>query len=119
MKKFVLFISLLTATVCFAGTRDWKDAIVIDSKETRVSGPLVNDSTIIRYTIESYDTVYVLEYSFHPTSTASSPNQHGKNSEPNMAVNVPTKIAVEGRHAYVLDSTGAEVKMHVVKKMKK
>jgi hypothetical protein len=119
MKKCAGLLLLLFATLCFAKTRDWKDAMVIDATETKVSGPLVNESNIMHYTIETYDTVYILEYSYHPLSSSDSPGQHGKNSAPNMAVNVPTKIAVEGKHAYVLDSTGAEVKMHVLKKSRK
>lgn len=113
MKKFgLLLLTMLIATACLAKTRNWKPAAVIGISETALSGPLVRASNILHYTIETDDMVFFLDYSYHP-------DQHSKNSPPGVAVNSVTKIAVEGKHAYILDNSGSEVKMHIVKKMKK
>ena len=54
----------------------------------------------------------LLDYSFHPSS-----GKHG--SVPGFPVSFVSKIAIEGKHAYMLDNTGAEVKMRIVKKTMK
>ena len=118
MKKSAGLLILLVATVCFARTRDWKAAAVIGVSESSVSGPLLRSSTTVHYMIETDDMVLLLDYTYHPSAKASS-DEHSKNSPPSLAVNVTTKIAIEGRHAYILDNTGTEVKMHIVKKTTK
>ncbi len=118
MKKYAALILLLVATTCFARTRDWKPATVIDLSETKVSGPLLRDTITLHYTVETYDTIYFLEYNFHPLSSGDTTGQHNKNSAPGVVVNSETKIAIEGKHAYVLDNTGVEVKMHILRKAK-
>jgi hypothetical protein len=119
MKKLAALLLLLLATACFAHTRQWRAATVIGATETNVSGPLIRETSTMHYTVETEDMVLSLDYSYHPTTKEASPDQRGKNAPPSLAVNLPTKIAIEGRHAYILDSTGAEVKMHIVKKLKK
>jgi hypothetical protein len=117
MKKSAGLLLLLVATVCCAKTRDWKPGTVIDVSETSVSGPLIPSSNIMHYTVETDVWILFLDYSYHPSSKTSSPDS--KNSPPRVAVNVAIKIAIEGRHAYVLDETGKEVKLHITKRMKK
>jgi hypothetical protein len=122
MKKTAAFLFLLLAPLTFARTRDWKLAAVKGTSETNVSGPLIRETTTIHYTVETDDLILFLEYSYHPSSKASSEDEHSKpdkHSPPRLAVNLPTKIAIEGHHAYILDDTGAEVKMHILKKIKK
>lgn len=119
MKKSATLLLLLAATVCFAHTRDWKGAMVIGATETNVSGPLIRESSTMHYTVETEEMVLYLDYSYHPSTKEASPDQRGKNAPPSIAVNFPTKIAIEGRHAYILDSAGKEVKMHITKKMRK
>lgn len=103
----LLSLSLLLATASLANTRNWKEARVIDSSETDVSGELHGSKHTMHYTIETEDRLYFLDYTYKP-------NQHS--TPPTIAVNVMTKIAIEGHHAYVLDSTGKEVKFQIVKK---
>lgn len=110
MKKWAVLLLMLVATVSSARTRDWKIATVIGIDEKNVSGPLVRETHTMHYTVETEDMVFLLNYSFHPS---------GNNSAPLLAVNAITKIAVAGRHAYILDNAGAEVKMHIVRKSRK
>jgi hypothetical protein len=42
-------------------------------------------------------------------------NSHG----PNIPLDVPTKIAIEGKRAYILDANAREVKLHIAKKTAK
>jgi hypothetical protein len=100
---------MLLATPSLATTRAWKTARVIDTSETDVSGGLRDAKNTIHYTIETDLGIYVVDYAYQP-------GKHGKSGAPNIAVNVVTKIAIEGRHAYILDVTGREVKLHIVKK---
>jgi hypothetical protein len=111
MSKFRLlsFISLLFATATLANTRDWKPAVVINLTETDVTSEFRIPKNTMHYTIETDQMVYFADYAYKPT-------QQSRDSVPEIAVNVPIKIAVEGRSAYVLDVTGREVKLHIVKK---
>jgi hypothetical protein len=119
MKKVAAILLLLFATMCFARTRQWRAATVIGATETNVSGPLIRETSTMHYTVETEDMVLSLDYSYHPNTKEASPDQRGKNAPPSLSVNLPTKVAIEGRHAYILDSAGAEVKMHIVKKLNK
>ena len=119
MKKSAGLLLLLAATACLGRTRDWKPAKILSVSETNVSGPLIRETSTMHYTIETEDLVLFLDYSYHPSGKTPSPDQHNKNGPPGMAENGITKIAVEGRHVYVVDNTGAEVKMHITKKVKK
>jgi hypothetical protein len=108
MKLFrPLLLALLLASTSLANTRTWKEARVVDSSETDVSGELHGSKHTMHYTIETEDRLYFLDYTY--TS-----NQHA--TPPTIAVNVMTKIAVEGHHAYLLDAAGKEVKFQIVKK---
>ena len=110
MKRLrILVVMLLAATVCVAA-RAWKDAMVINVSETEISSGARGDKNVMHYTVETEDTVYFLDYSYNP--------DHKDSHAPDLAVNVRTKIAVDGRSAYLIDANGAEVKLHVVKKKK-
>ena len=110
MKKFrLLLLTMLAATASLANTREWKTARVVDASETDVSGEVRGKRNIMHYTIETDDMIYFVDYTYKA-------GQHSNNRAPNIAVNVLTKIAVEGKHAYILDVTGREVKLHIVKK---
>ncbi len=113
MRKFpILAVMLLFATACVANTRPYKDAIVINVSETDISGAARSDKNVMHYTVETADMLYFLDYAYSPAG-------HNNNHPPNLAISVPVKMAVEGKSAYILDSTGAEVKLHVTKKTKK
>ena len=119
MKKSPALLLFLFATLCFANTRNWKSASVLSISETNVSGPLVRETSTVHYTVETDDFVLFLDYSYHPKGTAPPTDPHSKNAPPSIAMSVTTKVAIEGHHAYILDTTGSEVKMHIVKKTKK
>jgi hypothetical protein len=111
-KLSVLLLTLLFAVASLAKTRDWKIAKVEMSSETEVSSKLGGQKDIIHYTIETEDMLYFAEYSFKPG--------HGTDSHaPGIVLDEPTKIAIEGSHAYVLDVAGNEVKLHITRKAKK
>jgi hypothetical protein len=114
MKKLSLVIlALLFVTAASsAKNRLWKPAKVEVTSETDVSSKLLGDKNTMHYTIETEDMIYFVEYSYNP-------DRHTDSHGPAVAVNELTQIAVEGRHAYVLDVTGKEVKMHISKKVKK
>ncbi len=110
MKKLCLLMAMLVvATVSLANTRDWKLARIVDSSETAVSGELRGKRNTMHYTIETEDRVYFADYTYKP-------DQHNNNRPPDIAANIVTKVAIEGRTAYVLDVNGKEVKLHIVKK---
>jgi len=113
MKKFwLLMATMVIATASLANTRDWKLARVVDASETAVSGELRGKRNTMHYTIETDDMIYFVDYSYKP-------GQHDNSGAPDIAVNVVTKIAIEGKSAYILDVTGREVKLHIVKKTAK
>jgi hypothetical protein len=112
MKKFRLLVLTMTlAMAALAEAREWKTARVVDSTETDVSSKAWGEKSTIHYTIETDDMIYFAEYSYKP-------GQRG-NHVPDLAVTELTKIAIEGRHAYILDVAGKEVKMHITKKTSK
>jgi hypothetical protein len=113
MKKFrLLMLLLLVAAASLAKTREWKTAKILDTSETDVSGKMWRDKNTLHYTIETDDMIYFVEYSYKP-------GEHGDSHAPNIAVTELTKIAIEGRHAYILDVSGKEVKLHIVRKTAK
>jgi hypothetical protein len=113
MKKFrLLMMLLMVATASLAKTREWKTAKIQDSSETDVSGKMWHEKKTLYYTIETDDMIYFVEYSYKP-------GEHSDSGAPNIAVTELTKIAIEGRHAYILDVTGREVKLHIVRKTAK
>ena len=114
-----LLLLMLAVTLSGAKTRDWKDAKVTDVSETIVSVASWGDTNIRHYTIETDDMVYVLDYAYNPAVKAPWPGQHSKNRAPDVTVNAKTKIAIEGKDAYILDDTGREVKLPIAKKIKK
>jgi hypothetical protein len=113
MKKlWLLMLTLLLATTSLAKTRDWKTAKIEATSETNVSWKLWGEKTTMHYTIETEDMIYFADYTFKP-------GQHSDSHPPNISVNALTKIAIEGRNAYVLDVAGKEMKLHIVRKTKK
>lgn len=105
----ILLITLCLATVLTANTRDWKEAVVINVTETDVTGELRAPKNTMHFTIETVDTIYFADFVYKP-------GDRNNGSAPDVAVNEPTKIAVEGKHIYILDGKGKELKLHIVKK---
>jgi hypothetical protein len=111
-KLSLLLLTLLLAVASLAKTRDWKIAKLEISSETDVSSKLGGQKDTIHYTIETENALYFAEYSFKP-------GEHADSHAPNIVLDAPTKIAIEGSHAYVLDIAGNEVKLHITRKAKK
>jgi hypothetical protein len=113
MKKVrLLLLTMVLAIAYLAEAREWKTATVVNSSETDVSGKLIGEKNTIHYTIETDDMIYFADYTYKPS-------QHSDSHPPDIAVTVSTKIAIAGRHAYILDVNGKEVKLHITKKMSK
>ena len=120
MRRFrLLLLTMMVATASLAKTREWTTARVVDVSETDVSGEVRGEKNTTHYTIETDDMIYVLDYAYNPAVKAPWPGQHSKNRAPDVTVNAKTKIAIEGKDAYILDDTGREVKMPIAKKTKK
>ncbi len=109
MKKYTALILLLLAIACFAKTREWKSAKVIDVSATDVHKALGGATHIMHYTVETDDVVYLLDYAC----------KHDINRAPDVTASAITKIAIDGNHAYILDTAGKELKMRIVKQTKK
>jgi len=108
-KLFLLILPLCLATASFANSRAWIEAVVINVSETDVTSELRAPKNTMHYTIETVDTIYFADFAFKP-------GERKDGTAPDIAVNEPTKIAVEGKHVYILDGKGKEVKLHITKK---
>ena len=114
MKKLRLLVPILTlfvATTSLAKSRDWKTARVEANSETDVSWKVWGEKKTLHYTIETDDMIYFADYTFKP-------GQHSDSHPPNI-LNALTKVAIQGRNAYVLDVAGKELKLHIARKTKK
>jgi hypothetical protein len=112
MKKFsLLMLALFVATASPANSRHWKMAKVELTSETDVSSKLLGEKNTVHYTIETENMIYFAEYTFKPSHT----NSH----VPDVTANTFSKVAIEGRHAYILDTTGKEVKLHISRRLSK
>lgn len=111
-RSSLLLAAILLATICSANARNWKAARVINSSVTEQTGGFKGDTNTLHYTIETDDAIYFVDYAYKP-------GQHGGSGAPDIAVTTMTKIAVEGKTAYIVDVNGREVKLHVTKKQTK
>jgi hypothetical protein len=113
MKKLMLLmLTMLIANASLAKSREWQTGTIVLTSENDVSWPLWGEKNTLHYTIETSDRIYFVEYTYKPS-------QHNNGHAPNIELNAPTKIAVEGKHAYLLDANGREVKLHIIKKTSK
>ncbi len=113
MKNLLLLVlAMLIATASLANSREWQTGTIVLTSENDVSWPLWGEKNTLHYTIETSAMIYFVEYTYKPS-------QHNNSHAPNIALNMPTKIAIEGKHAYMLDGNGREVKLHIVKKTAK
>ncbi|MGB7284540.1 MAG: hypothetical protein WBE13_19905 [Candidatus Acidiferrum sp.] len=110
MKKLRFLILMLFFATSSLAARHWRTAEIEQTSETTVSWKLWGDKTTIHYTIETEDMFYFAEYTFKP-------GQHHDSEPPKIEMSTQAKIAIEGSHAYVIDVTGKEVKLHIVRKV--
>jgi hypothetical protein len=112
MKKLSFLMSmLLVLTASPANSRQWKMAKVELTSETDVSSKLLGEKNTVHFTIETEDMIYFAEFTFKPG--------HSNSRVPDVTANTFSKVAIEGRHAYLLDTTGKEVKLHITRKLSK
>ena len=112
MKKLSLFtLMLLVFTASPANSRQWKMAKVELTSETDVSSKLLGEKNTVHFTIETEDMIYFAEFTFKPG--------HSNSRVPDVTANTFSKVSIEGRHAYLLDATGKEVKLHISRKLSK
>jgi len=119
MRRYIGLLLILVASSCLAKAREWKAATVKDVSESVVSAAAWGDTNIMQYTIETDDMIYVLEYAYNPAVKMPWHGQHSRKRAPDVTVNAKTKIAIEGKDAYILDDMGKEVKLPILKKTKK
>jgi hypothetical protein len=117
MKNIALALAILWATTASAKPHEWKNARVVSVETTVVSMAAWGDTNTIHYKIETDDMTYVLEYVFNPAVKAPWPGQHSRTRSPNLTVNGKTKIAIDGRDAYILDDDGRDVKLPIASKI--
>ena len=109
MKKFSVLLFLVVAMTCLAKTREWKTAQVTDMSTTDVNQALGGATQILRYTVETDDMIYVLEYNCKYDSKCAA----------GVTTKGATKIAIEGKDAYLQNKSGKGVKMRIVSQAKK
>lgn len=112
MKSAALIVAILWSSLAGAKDYQWKDAKVIDiTSETRgamvvpIASLMGGPPTKTFYWIQTADTIYVLG----PVIS--------KRQLLNVTLHEPTKIAIDGRSAHVLDDYGQDRKMPIVEKV--
>jgi hypothetical protein len=119
VRRIATFLFVLAVTAGLAQAKDWKSGAVIGMSQTTVTSPMMRQPKIVlHYTVVTDELTLLLDYTYHPATKPNEPPEPGKTSPPSVALTGTTKVAVEGRHAYVLDISGKEIKMAIKKKTK-
>jgi hypothetical protein len=112
MRSAALLLTILCASMALAKTRPWTDAQVIDITSEKGGAVIVPVAAIVGvpvsktfYWIQTDDTIYVLG----PALT--------KHQLLDVTLHGPTKIAIDGNNAHILDDEGKDRKMPVVEKV--
>jgi len=107
-----LLLAVLSSSVALAKDLQWKDAKVIDITTEKGGAAVVPIAALVGgpikktfYWIQTDDTVYVLG----PVLTRS--------QLLNVTLHGPTKIAIDGNSAHILDDHGKNEKLRVVEKI--
>ena len=107
-----LILAVLFSSVALAKDLQWKDAKVIDITTERGGAAVVPIAALVGgpitktfYWIQTDDTVYVLG----PVLTRS--------QLLNVTLHGPTKVAIDGNSAHILDDHGQDEKLRVVEKI--
>jgi hypothetical protein len=108
MKSAALMVAVLCSSIALAKDYEWKDAKVIDiTSETRgavvvpITSLVGGSPTKTFYWIQTAETIYVLG----PVI--------GKRQLLNVTLHEPTKIAIDGKTAHILDDYGQDRKMPI------
>jgi len=119
VKRSTVILLVLFVAAAVTSAKDWKNAVIIGVSQTKVTSPMMREPKIImHYTVSTDNLTLFVDYTYHPPTKSDEPEQPGKNSPPSVPLGEPSKIAIEGHHAYFLDINGKEVKMEIKKKVK-
>ncbi|MGB6249320.1 MAG: hypothetical protein WBF54_09400 [Terriglobales bacterium] len=107
-----MIFAVLASSLALATDHQWKDARIIDITSERGGAVVVPIAALVGgpvtktfYWIQTDDTVYVLG----PVLTRS--------QLLNVTLYGPTKVAIDGNNAHILDDYGKDQKMRVVEKI--
>ncbi len=119
MKRLATLLFVLGVTAGLAQAKDWKPGAVVGMSQTTVTSPMMHlPKIVMHYTVVTDELTLLLDFTYHPPAKSNESKEPGKNSAPSVPLTGTTKVAVEGRHAYVLDISGKEIKMAIKKKTK-
>jgi hypothetical protein len=111
-RSAALILAVLCSSAAFAKDPQWKDAKVIDITSEKGGAVVVPIAALVGvpvtktfYWIQTDDTIYVLGPAFT------------KRQWLNVTLYEPTKIAIDGNNAHILDDYGKDRKMPVVEKI--
>lgn len=112
MKSAALMVAVLCSSIALAKDYEWKDAKVIDITSERRGAVIVpiaslvgGSSTKAFYWIQTAETIYVLGPII------------GKRQMLNLTLHEPTKIAIDGRTAHILDDYGQDRKIPIAERV--
>jgi hypothetical protein len=112
MRSAALIIAILWSSLALAKDYQWKDAKVIDitsEKRGAVVVPIASlvggSSTKTFYWVQTAETIYVLG----PVI--------GKHQLVSVTLHEPTKIAIDGKTAHILDDYGQDRKIPIAEKV--
>ncbi len=111
-RSATLVLAVLSSSLALAKDHQWKDARVIDITSESGGAAVFPIAALVGgritktfYWIQTDDTVYVLG----PVLTRS--------QLLNVTLHGPTKVAIEGSNAHILDDYGKDQKMRVVERL--
>jgi hypothetical protein len=111
-RSAILILAVLSSSVALAKDLHWKDAKVIDITSEKGGAAVVPLVAIVGgpitktfYWIQTDDTIYVLGPVFTRSQLL------------NVTLHGPTKVAIDGNNAHILDDYGKDEKLRVAKKV--
>jgi len=111
-RSAALILAVLCSSAALAKDHQWKDAKVIDITSEKGGAVVVPIAALVGvpktktfYWIQTEDTIYVLGPAFT------------KRQRLNVTLYEPTKVAIDGNNAHILDDYGKDRKMPVVEKI--
>jgi hypothetical protein len=111
-RRATLILAVLSSSIALAKDLEWKDAKVIDITSERGGAAVVPIAALVGgpitktfYWIQTDDTIYVLG----PVLT--------KSRLLNLTLHEPTKVAIDGNNAHLLDDYGKDEKVRVAERV--
>ena len=111
-RSAALILAVLCSSAAFAKDPQWKDAKVIDITSEKRGAVVVPIAALVGvpvrktfYWIQAEDTIYVLGPAI------------SKRQLLNVTLYEPTKVAIDGNNAHILDDYGKDKKMPVIERV--